>query len=95
MNEIQNKKGKSNIITIYVSEYFTNELSENITAIWLRGTRQETVNTIRRAIYEGKYDSDCFNVVALNSDDYIIGRLFCLKNQVNPKLWYAVTRRDE
>jgi GNAT superfamily N-acetyltransferase len=86
--ENENQKLNSDIITISISEYLTQELVEKIAfAQWGR-IKAEDFTHIRRFIYDGKYFSDCFNVIAFNSNDDIIGRLFCLKNQENPKRWY-------
>lgn len=77
------------VVTIFVSEYLTHELVEKIAFMQWRGTTAKDFNHIRCwFIYDGKYNSDCFNVVALNSNNDVVGRLFCLKNQENPKRWY-------
>ena len=76
------------IITISVSEYLTHDLAEKIAAMQWNDTSPKCVNQIRRMVHEAKYYSDCFNVVALNGDDVVVGRLFCIKNRENPKRWY-------
>ncbi|MCL2815707.1 MAG: GNAT family N-acetyltransferase [Oscillospiraceae bacterium] len=80
---------ENDIITISVSEYLTHELVEKIAFFQWQGNTPKDFNHIRQFfVYDGKYSSDCFNVIALNSNDDVVGRLFCLKNQENPKRWY-------
>ncbi|MCL1794760.1 MAG: GNAT family N-acetyltransferase [Oscillospiraceae bacterium] len=76
-------------VAISVSEYLTHELAEKIAFFQWRGNTPKDFNHIRQFfVYDGKYSSDCFNVIAINSSDDVVGRLFCLKNQENPKRWY-------
>lgn len=86
MNELKSKH--TDIVTISVSEYLTHELIEKIAFMQWQSSEPKNLNGIRRFIYDGKYESDCFNVVAVNSDDEVVGRLFCLRNKENPKRWY-------
>lgn len=76
------------VISISVSEYLTHELVEKISEMQWHSNQQKDFNWIRRFIYDGKYSSDCFNVIAVNSTNDVVRRLFCLKNQENPKRWY-------
>ena len=77
-----------NVITISISEYLTHDLVEKIAFLHWRSTNAGDLNRVVHFTYHGKYDSDCFNVIALNSNNDVIGRLFCLKNQENSKRWY-------
>ena len=86
MNEI--KKDIHDTITISVSEYLTHELVEKLAFLHWRSKTTKDFNHIRSFIYDSHHDSYCFNVIALNSNGDVIGRLFCLKNQKNPKRWY-------
>lgn len=91
MNElqfVQIQKDHPNHITIQISEYLTHELAEKIAAFRWHSAEPKMVNAVRRSTYEGKYFSDCFTVIATNSNNDVIGHLFCLKNQENPKRWY-------
>ncbi|MCL1788106.1 MAG: GNAT family N-acetyltransferase, partial [Defluviitaleaceae bacterium] len=76
------------MITISTSEYLTHELVEKITAMQWNSTSPECINRIRRMVYGDKYDSDCFNVLAYNETGDVVGRMYCAKNQENPKRWY-------
>ena len=73
------------IITITVSDYLSVDLAEKIALAQWRN-KNESVR-VKNFIYGGKTESDCFNVVAQYGEK-VIGRLFCLKNQSDPKLWY-------
>ena len=73
------------IITITVSDYLSVELAEKIAlAQW--SNKNESMR-VKSFIYGGKTESDCFNVVVQDGEK-VVGRLFCLKNQSDPKLWY-------
>lgn len=74
------------IITITVREYLSCELAKKIAE--LQWQRTDWYDSIRYWIYDGKTNTDCFNVIAQNEYGEVIGRLFCLQNQTNPKLWY-------
>ncbi|MDD4493763.1 MAG: GNAT family N-acetyltransferase [Eubacteriales bacterium] len=79
----------NDVINISISEYLTHELVEKIAFMQWRGTTPKDFNQIRLfSIYNDKYDNDCFNVIAFNENDDVIGRLYCVKNQENPKRWY-------
>lgn len=76
------------IITISVDEYLNHELVEKIALMHWNNNEIKFTNQIRRFIYEKKYFSDCFNVIAINASNDVVGRLFCIQNQENPKRWY-------
>lgn len=76
------------IITISVSEYLTNDLSKKISFAQWHSQSAECFNRVRRMVYDGKYDSDCFNVIAADKAGNVVGRLYCLQNQADPSLWY-------
>lgn len=78
----------NDIITIFTSDYLTHELAKKIAAFRWHSSEPEMINAVRRSIFDGKYFSDCFTVIATNSQNDVIGHLFCLKNQENPKQWY-------
>lgn len=73
-------------ISFSVSEFLTPALAEKIAkAQW---NKAEWSSSIINRVYEGKTETDCFNVIAVNECDEIVGRLFCLQNEKNNKLWY-------
>jgi len=79
---------KNDVISIIISDYLTHDWVTQIAEMLWKDSSNKALSGIRRFLYDGKYFSDCFNVLALNADNIIIGRLFCLKNQENPKRWY-------
>lgn len=83
--EVQNPK---EIITITVSDFLSSQLIENIALMQWHSSEPRFTNSIKHIIYDGKTHSDCFNVIAINAVGEVIGRLYCLKNQSQPHLWY-------
>lgn len=84
--EIYEKKISDELITITVSEYLTQSIAENLAqAQW---ERPDWAGHIIRQLDEYKAQADCFNVIAQNEQGEIVGRLFCLQNKDNKKLWY-------
>lgn len=74
------------IITINVSEYLSADLARKIAiAQW---SQPEWFVGIRYRLYEDKAETDCFNVIAQNESGEIVGRLYCIQNDTNSKLWY-------
>ncbi len=71
---------------ISVCEFLTAELTEKIAAA--QWHRPEWADSITRFVYEGKTRTDCFNVIAQNENGDVIGRIFCLQNDKDSKLWY-------
>lgn len=79
------EKHGGDMVVITVSDYPSDELLSKIAdAQW---GRPDSTNSIRFLIDLGKKNSDCFNVIAQDGDK-VVGRLFCLKNEVRPELWY-------
>ena len=78
---------KNEIITIFISEYLTHELAKGIAFLEWQSTRDDFIIRVIESIYGGK-DSDCFNVIAVNSNNNVIGRVYCEKSRENPKRWY-------
>ena len=76
------------IITIQVSKYLTNELAKKIALAQWHSDAPEWVNRIRRMTYGDDYSADCFEVVALDQRDEVIGRLYCIQNEQDKQLWY-------
>ncbi len=84
--EIFEKVIPSDIVTISTSEFLTNNLAEKIAiAQW---NKAEWASSIIRVLYDYKSETDCFNVIAENSAGAVVGRLFCIQNDINPRLWY-------
>ncbi len=74
------------IITIQTSRFLSNELAEKIVYAQWRGTQ---VNRSMRYVFDELVNhNDCFDAVAVNSNNDVVGRLHCVKNEINPKLWY-------
>ena len=74
------------VISFSVSEFLTSALAEKIAqAQW---GKAEWSDRIISFVYEGKTKTNCFNVVAKNECGEIVGRLFCLQNEVRSNLWY-------
>ena len=74
------------IITIQTSRFLSNELAEKIDHAQWRGTQ---VNRSMRYVFDELVNrNDCFDAVAVNSNNDVVGRLHCVKNEINPKLWY-------
>lgn len=84
--EIFEKAILSDIVTISTSEFLTKNLAEKIAiAQW---NKAEWASSIIRVLYDCKTETDCFNVVAENSAGAVVGRLFCIQNDIDPRLWY-------
>ncbi len=83
-----NEKLKKEIISIQVSKYLTNDLAEKIALAQWHSKESEWVNRIRESIYCDSYFYDCFCVVACDCEENVIGRLYCIQNEQDEKLWY-------
>ncbi|MDD4493331.1 MAG: GNAT family N-acetyltransferase [Eubacteriales bacterium] len=83
--EVENPK---EIISIAISDFLSLKLVDKIAFMQWHSSEPSFLNSIKHMIYDGKTHSDCFNVVASNAVGEVVGRLFCLKNQQNPHLWY-------
>lgn len=75
------------IITIQISEYLTSELVDKVADFQRYGWSPAKAD-IRSWTSSGKEDSDCFRVYASDSQDNVIGHMFCLRNTENEKRWY-------
>ncbi len=71
---------------IRVYEFLNMELAGKIAAA--QWHRPDWADSIIRFIYDSKTRTDCFNVIATNENDDVVGRIFCLKNDTNSRLWY-------
>ena len=77
------------IITIQISEFLTNELVEQIAQNQWRSSTPQFINRSRQYIFNELINSnDCFGVIATTSKNQVIGRIHCVKNESNPRLWY-------
>lgn len=79
---------REKLITIQISKYLSHALAENIAGAQWHSCSPEWINRIRRATYDDSYFYDCFDVVALERDDSVIGRLHCIQNEIDQNLWY-------
>lgn len=74
------------IVTITASEFLTKELAEKIAlAQW---NNSNLASNIISFVHDYKIKTDCFSVIAENQNGNVIGRLFCIQNDNNSKLWY-------
>lgn len=77
------------IITIQISKFLTNELAEKIAQKQWRSSEPQWTNRSRQYIFDQLInDNDCFGVIATTSNNDVVGRICCVKNKVNPLLWY-------
>lgn len=77
------------IITIQISSFLTNELAEKIAQKQWGSSTPTSVNRVRQYVFDEIInDNDCFGVVAIASNNEVIGRLHCIQNENNHKLWY-------
>ena len=86
---IPHQKQRPQIITIQISKFLTNELVKEIAQKQWKTTAPSWVNRSRLYIFDEIInDNDCFGVVATTPNDNIVGRLHCVKNENNSRLWY-------
>ena len=77
------------IITIQISKFLTNELVEQIAQNQWKALTPQFTNRSRQYIFDELINSnDCFGVIATTSKNQVIGRIHCVKNESNPRLWY-------
>lgn len=77
------------IITIQVSKFLANDLVEKIAQKQWNSSAPKCVNRSRQSIFDELTEGNgCFGVVALTPDRDVAGRLHCIQNEDNPKLWY-------
>lgn len=85
-DEVYEKALREEAISFFVSEFLTLELAKKIAqAQW---NKPEWSGNIINFVYEDKTETDCFNVIAMNECNEVVGRLYCLQNDENSKLWY-------
>lgn len=77
------------LITIQISKFLTNELAEKIAQKQWGSSVPQWTNRSRLYIFEELLSgNDCFGVIATTSNNEVVGRLHCVKNETNPLLWY-------
>lgn len=77
------------IITIQISKFLNNELVKQIAQKQWHTTNPAFINRSRQYIFDEITDAnDCFGVVALTSNNEVVGRLHCVRNKENIKRWY-------
>jgi len=88
-SSIPHQKQLTQIITIQISKFLTNELVQKIAQKQWKTTAPSGINRSRQYIFDEIINkNDCFGVVAITPDNDVVGRLHCIKNEINPKLWY-------
>lgn len=80
--------GSKDIITVTVDKYLTNELAVKIALAQWHTDKPEWVNSIRERIYCDNDLCDCFCVTAVNQNEEVVGRLYCIQNEQDKSLWY-------
>lgn len=77
------------IITIQISKFLTDEFVRQIAQKQWKTDAPPWVNRSRQYIFdEIMNENDCFGVVATAANRAVIGRLHCVRNETDPKLWY-------
>lgn len=77
------------IITIQISKFLTDEFVRQIAQKQWKTDAPPWVNRSRQYIFdEIMNENDCFGVVATAANHAVIGRLHCVRNETDPKLWY-------
>lgn len=77
------------IITIKVSRFLTDELVRKIAVMQWNSSAPQCVNRSRQYIFDEIIgENDCFGVTAVSSDNNVVGRLHCIRNEDDPTLWY-------
>lgn len=77
------------LITIQISKFLTNELAQKIAQKQWKTTAPSWVNRSRQYVFDELLnENDCFGVVATAPDGDVVGRIHCVKNESDPKLWY-------
>ncbi len=83
---IYEKRVSAEEIDVSVSEFLTPELVVQIAQAQWEGP--DWAYSITRLLLTNKIQTDCFNVIAKNESGGVIGRLFCIKNDSDSRLWY-------
>lgn len=77
------------LITIQVSKFLTNELAGKIAQKQWKSSAPQWTNRSRQYIFDELINgNDCFGVIAETSNNEVVGRIHCVKNETNPLLWY-------
>nr|MBE6544842.1 GNAT family N-acetyltransferase [Oscillospiraceae bacterium] len=77
------------IITIQISKFLTNELALKIGKMQWKESTPLFINRSRQYIFDELVNSnECFGVIATTSNNDVVGRLHCVRNESNPQLWY-------
>ncbi len=77
------------IITIQVSKFLTSELTERIAKKQWKSSAPNWANRSRQYIFDELVNgNDCFGVIATTSNDDVIGRIHCVRNERDHSLWY-------
>ena len=77
------------IITIQISKFLTNELATKIAQKQWNESTPLFTNRSRQYIFDEFVNSnECFGVIATTSNNDVIGRIHCVRNESNPHLWY-------
>ena len=77
------------IITIQISKFLTNELAEKIAQKQWHSSAPAWVNRSRQYIFDELInENDCFGVIATTSNGEVVGRTHCVRNEIDPLLWY-------
>ncbi len=76
------------LITIQISKYLSLPLLEAVAvAKWGDATPARLAH-LRRTLHIGAENSDWFYAVMQHKDGRVVGMLYCVQNESNPKLWY-------
>lgn len=77
------------IITIQISKFLTNELAVKIAQKQWNESTPLFTNRSRQYIFDELVNSnECFGVIATTSNNDVIGRIHCVRNESNSRLWY-------
>lgn len=77
------------IIKIHISKFLTNEWAVQIAQKQWGTDSPEFVKRSRQYVFDQYLDeNDWFEVVAVTSDNEIVGRIHCVQNDSNSSLWY-------
>ena len=88
IKKIAEQKPCAKIITIQISKYLTNPLAGKIAMMQWHSDAPKVVNHLRNVIYGDSYFYDCFDVIATDQNDDVVGRLHCIQNETDKSLWY-------
>ena len=77
------------IIRIQISKFLTNEWAVQIARKQWGTDAPEFVRRSRQYVFDQFLDeNDWLEVVAVTSDNEVVGRIHCVQNNSNPSLWY-------